>query len=106
MDQCKSRLSAPRQKLLRTMQQLHFGKIEDLVVLSGEPSSTPPPKITKEIKLGIDAIDRSAAEQNDFALKRQVTDLFAQFDQLSDGSVVTIEIRHGLPARLIVARRS
>ena len=104
MDPCKSSLSAPRQKLLRTMQQLHFGKIEELAVKGGEPSFSPPPKITQEIKLGVDATERVAPGGGDFALKRHVTELFDHFNRLPDGSVVTIEVRHGLPARLIVAR--
>ncbi|MGO9111120.1 MAG: hypothetical protein ACLP9L_18000 [Thermoguttaceae bacterium] len=66
--------------------------------------STPAPKITKAIKLGADTTERPATANDDFALKRHVTDLFEQFDRLPDGSVVTIEVRHGLPARLIVAR--
>ena len=101
MDQCKSTLSAPRQKLLRIMQQLNFGKIE-LVVLGSEPSFNPSPRITQEIKLDVDA-ERQDPRNDNFTLKRHVTDLFDHFNQLRDGAVVTIEVRHGLPARLIVA---
>jgi hypothetical protein len=86
------------------MQELHFGTIENQLVRGCEPCSTPAPKITQEIKLGTDAPPRHTAENDNFALKRQVTDLFDQFDHLPDGSLVTIEVRHGLPARLIVAR--
>lgn len=103
MDRFKTSLSAPRQQLLQIMQQLPFGIIENLVIRGKEPSLSPPPKITKEIKLGVDAPTRLAPGDADFALKRAVTDLFEHFDRLSDGSVVTIEVRHGLPARLIVA---
>jgi hypothetical protein len=85
------------------MQQLHFGKIE-LTVQAGEPSFTPAPTITKEIKLGIDAAKQPVPTNDDFALKRSVTDLFAHLERLGNGSVVAIEVRHGLPARLIVTR--
>ena len=104
MDQCKSTLSATRQKLLRTMHQLHFGKIETLQIVAGEHSFTPAPKITQEIKLGSETTERKQPAGDDFALKRQVIDLFDQLNQLPDGSVVAIEVRHGLPARLIVNR--
>ena len=103
MGQCKSTLSAPRQKLLQTMQQLYFGKIEDLMVRAGEPLFSPALRITQEIKLGGDAAERKQPRTDDFTLKRHATDLFDQFDLLPDGSFVTIEVRHGLPARLIVA---
>ena len=103
MDHCKSKLSEPRKQLLQTMRQLHFGTIDGQVLRGGDPCSTPAPRITKEIKLGADAPERPTTATADFALKRQVTDLFDQFDRLPDGSVVTIEVRHGLPTRLIVS---
>jgi hypothetical protein len=104
MDQCKSTLSAPRKKLLQTMQHLHFGTIEGLVVKGGEPCFTPAPKITQEIKLGTEIPQRPTMTDDNFALKRCVTDLFEQLGRLPDDSAVTIDVRHGLPARLIVAR--
>jgi hypothetical protein len=103
MEPCKFSLSAPRQQLLQIMQQLPFGIIENLVIRGKEPSLSPPPKITREIKLGVEANTRPSPEDGDFLLKRHVTDLFEHFDQLRDGTVVTIEVRHGLPARLILA---
>ena len=103
MDRCKSSLTTNRQKLLRAMQRNLFCSIET-VVSGGEPCFDPSVfKITREIKLGIDGPVRPTAEESDFGLKRAVTDLFEHFDLLSDGTAVTIEVRHGLPARLILA---
>ena len=104
MDHCKSKLSAPRRQLLETMQELYFGTIEGLAIKGGDPCSIPAPKITQEIKLGTDSTERPTTPTENFALKRHVTDLFDQFDRLSDWAVVTIEVRHGLPARLVVVR--
>jgi hypothetical protein len=104
MDQCKSTLSVPRQALLRLMQQLHFGTIEGLVIVAGEPCLTPPPKIIQEIKLGSEHSEPKRPAKDDFALKRHMTDLFDQFDHLPDRAAIKIEIRHGLPTRLIVTR--
>lgn len=86
------------------MQQLHFGKIEGLVIMAREPCFTPAPTVTQEIKLGAEAVERPACGRDDFPLKRHLVELFDQFDHLPDGAVVAIEVRHGLPARLIVAR--
>lgn len=102
MDRFKTSLSVPRKKLLLAMQRNPFCNIET-VVSGGEPRFNPPPKITREIKLGIDAPARPSAEDAYFGLKRAVTDLFEHFDRLRDGTSVTIEVRHGLPARLILA---
>jgi hypothetical protein len=102
MDRCKSTLSPSRQKLLQAMQRNPFSNIET-VVRGGDPCFDPPPIIRREIKLGVDAPARTDSESGDFALKRAVTDLFEHLDRLCDGSVVMIEVRHGLPARLILA---
>jgi hypothetical protein len=102
MDRFKSSLSAPRQKLLYVMQRNPFSNV-DMVISGGEPSFDPPFKITREIKLGIDGPARSTANDADFGLKKAVTDLFDHLDHLPDGSVVKIEVRHGLPTRLILA---
>lgn len=102
MDRCKSTLSAPCQKLLQAMQRNPFSNIE-FVVCFGEPSFDPPPRITREIKLGIDAPARSAKDEGDFQLKRAVTDLFEHLARIPSGTAVTVEVRHGLPARLILA---
>lgn len=102
MGHCKSTLSAPRQKLLRIMQQNPFSNVET-VVSGSEPCFDHRLRVTREIKLGIDAPALPTAEDADFGLKRAVTDLFDHFDRLRDGTAVTIEVRHGLPARLILA---
>jgi hypothetical protein len=101
MGHCLSTLSAPRQKLLQAMRRNPFSNIE-IIVRGGEPCFNPPPKITREIKLGLDAPASPPSDGSDFRLKKAVTDLFDHFDRLRDVSVV-IECRHGLPTRLIVA---
>jgi hypothetical protein len=102
MDHCKSTLSAPRQKLLETAQQIFFGTIENLAIQNGEPNTTSASMIRQEIKLGPDATPPQP-RSGDFALKAQVIDLFDHFDRLRNG-IVTIEVRHGLPHRLIIIR--
>lgn len=104
MDHCKSTLSTPRQRLLETIQQVFFGTIENLAIEGGEPKLTPSPTIRQEIKLGPE-VPRPTPQGLDFALKDQVIDLFGHFDRLRD-AVVSVEIRHGLPHRLIVERKA
>ena len=104
MDQCKSTLTAPRQRLLQTMQQLYFGNITGLVIKGGEPCFSPAPAITQEVKLGSESTDHKAPTNDNFTLKRHAVDLFAQFDRLPDGIAVNITVRHGLPALLTIPR--
>ena len=103
MDRCKSTLSTPRQQLLGAMQQLFFGTIENLPIENGEPNLAMSSVIRQEIKLGPEAVPRPNSRGADFALKAQVVDLFSHFGRLRD-AVVTIEVRHGLPHRLIIER--
>lgn len=104
MDQCKSTLSVPRQKLLETIQRTFFGSIENLPIENSEPNSALA-TIRQEIKLGLEAIHDTEPWPADFKLKAQVIDLFDHFDRLRNAAV-TIEVRHGLPHRLIVVRQT
>jgi hypothetical protein len=100
MDHYISTLSPGRNKLVATMRRNPYCKI-DMVIRGREPSFTPAPKITREIWLGTDAATRPVADESDFSLKRVILELFEYFDKLPDGSAITIEVRHGLPTRLI-----
>jgi hypothetical protein len=104
MDLCISSLSPGRRKLVEVMRQLHFGRIENLVVKNGDPAFDPRTRITQEIKLGPEAVARTVGSDTDFALKRQVLDLFDRLGELDKDSMITIEVRHGLPSRLVVER--
>ena len=97
----KSSLSTALRQLLETMQRLGFGRIEGLTIQGGEPCFHPPPKIIKEIKMGAENGPRPELTYDDFNLKSQVAELFSHLSHLSDGSVV-IEVKHGLPFRLVV----
>lgn len=100
MSSTKEGLSAPRRHLLETIEQLRFGRIHNLEIRGGEPVFDPAPRITRDIKLGENE-SRSSFERRDIPRKNQIVDLFAQFDRLKDCTVETLEIRYGLPFRLI-----
>ncbi len=95
-------LSPAKQRLLRLFQTINFGRIEELEIRNGEPEFNPPPRIFVELKL--DAADGSRPESrlNRFPLRSQVERFFDQISRLKDGAVEVIEIRHGLPFRMVV----
>ena len=99
----KSELSAGRRRLVELMQRVNFGRIERLLVRRGEPVFDPPPHVVREIKFGGENGPRPEACREDFLLKGQVRELFAQLDALGDGVVAVIEIKHGLPFKMEVA---
>ena len=101
-DVTKVNLSPARARLVELMQEINFGRIKDLTIRNGDPVLTPLPRVVREIKFGGDNGPRPEATKQDFALKMEVRDLFAQFEAMGDGVVASIEIKHGLPFRMTV----
>jgi len=99
----KHDLSVRRAGLLELMQSVNFGRIEGLAVLDGEPVLDPPPRIVREIKFGGENGPRPELHAGNFLLKTQVVELFEHFDRLGDGTIEVLEIKHGLPFRMLVA---
>lgn len=98
----KRGLSGPRQQLLELLQELNFGRLEQLVVRGGEPVLDPRPRIVREVKFGAENGPRPERGARDFALKAQVVELCAALDRLQDGAIDLIEVKHGLPFRMEV----
>ena len=89
-------------RLVELMQGINFGRIEGLTVRAGTPVLDPPPRVVRDVKLGGENGPRPEAAKQDFALKAQVRDLFAQLEAMGDGTVRCIEIRHGLPFKMAI----
>jgi hypothetical protein len=99
----KSDLSAGRRHLIELFQELNFGRVEGLRVRGGEPVFDPPPRLVREVKFAADNDPRPERAARDFQLKAQQVELVRLLDQLRDGTIETIDCRHGLPFRAIVA---
>jgi len=98
----KSKLSESRRILVQMMQQVAYGRIEQVLVVNGEPLLNPPPRMVREIKFAANNGPRPESVKNDFVLKAQVVDLFAQMEALGNGMIRTIEVQRGLPFRMTV----
>ncbi|QEL20682.1 hypothetical protein [Limnoglobus roseus] len=97
-----SHLSPPWQRVFRTCQAVGFGSVEGLGVRRGEPVFGPGCVARHERKLGGgDAGGRPPIDAADFQLKLAHVELIQEFARLPDGAGVTVEVRHGLPARLV-----
>jgi hypothetical protein len=99
----KATLSFARRRLLEWMQRINFGRIEELTIVGGEPTYTPPPRVVREIKFGGENGPRPELAAADFSLKAQVIELFQAFDLIRDGTIAVLELKHGLPFRMIFA---
>ena len=96
-----SDVPAARKRLLRVMQENPYSRIEHLAVISGEPAFGPNTKIIAETKFGVGDGPRREAGLPDYALKKEVVELFQQLNHIGSGEVLTLEIRGGLPFRMI-----
>ncbi|MBZ5622138.1 MAG: hypothetical protein LAQ69_25930 [Acidobacteriia bacterium] len=100
-----AQLSAPRQALVRLFQSVNFGQIIGLTIRDGDPVFHPEPTVLLDVKLDADEGERPEADLADFMLRGEVRRLFAHLDQLQNGTVERIEVRSGVPRRVIIERR-
>jgi hypothetical protein len=99
----KASLSPARRRLLERFQQINYGRVERLTVQAGEPVFEPPPRVVREYKLGAENGPRPELNASDYLLKAAVIELFGVLDRLPDGTIDVIEVKAGLPFRVIVA---
>ena len=90
-------LSPARRQLVAVFHRWGFARIEGLVVRDGEPVLNPLPHVVREHKFASENGPRSEGRLDDFVLKPQVLDLFKVMDELGDGTIAVLTIKHGLP---------
>ena len=93
----KCDLTASKRKLLELMQHINFGRIDGLTIENSEPVFDPPPRVVREIKLGGVYSPRPEIESDNFTLKSKAVEFLSHLEHLCNGTVETIEIKHGLP---------
>jgi hypothetical protein len=84
------------------MQTLGHGRIEGLIIRDREPMVDPPPRVVHDIKFGGENGSRPELGRADFALKSQVIELFDYFDNAVNVTIDVLEIKNGLPFRMLV----
>ena len=98
-------LSLPRQALIRLCQSINYGSIEGLTVRSREPVLTDsPPLVLADVQLNAEDQPRPEATLSDFVLSTELVRLVSLLDQIGEGKISRIEIRAGLPRRVVFAR--
>jgi hypothetical protein len=97
-----SDLSPSWQRLLRLLQTVNFGRVEELEIRNGEPLFSPAPRVFLDLKLDVADGPRPESRLDTFELRRQVERFIDQASRLKDGTVERIEVRHGLPFRMVI----
>ena len=95
--------SIARQRLVRLMQEVRFGRIEDLRVGDGEPLWSLGPRVVRDIVFGKGPVTTCQPSTGDFQLKRSVAEMFKLFDHEHSFEIEYIEVQHGLPLRVRIA---
>ena len=95
-------LSAPRQALIRQCQRMGFGKIVGLAVSDCEPVFGPQTELFLDLKLDSAQPQLPELDLSDFVLSAPIVRLLSRLDLISDGSIDSIEVRHGIPVRMSV----
>jgi hypothetical protein len=99
----KDSLNPSQRRAVELIEALNFGFIERLWIRGGLPSYEPEPRIVQAIKLDSDHQRQPDRGRADLTLSKGFVSLFDQLSRLGDG-VVDIEVRHGLPFRLVLER--
>jgi hypothetical protein len=95
-----------RQGLLRRCQTTNYGEINNLPVRDCEPIfSDPQCVVLVDVKLDSEQHPRQEVGQADFLLSAEVVRLMALLDKIQNGKISKLEIRAGIPRRVIWENR-
>jgi hypothetical protein len=96
-----SQLSEARQTLVRLCQAINYGYIQGLDVRDSDPVFDQPPLAFMDLKLDADEGQRPEADLPDFELRYELCRLLVRLDELKNGRIERIEVRSGIPRRLL-----
>ena len=97
-----SEVSAPRQAFVRRCQTIGFGTITMLLIRDCQPVFSQETGVLLDLKLDGDDPRRPERQLTDFVLSTEIVRLFSMLDAMHDGIIEHIEIRTGIPRRIIV----
>jgi hypothetical protein len=100
-----SDLSPARRSLVRLFQSLNFGQVHNLLVRDGEPIFVPPPDVLFDVRLDIDEASRPELNISDFQLRDEILRFMARLDGMSGGIIEQLDVRAGLPRRVLIRTR-
>ncbi len=99
----KLSLSPARKRLVELMQEINYGRIENLQIRGGEPVFNPPPTVLRHYLFGKENRPNAYRTIDNFSLKKKLAELFEIFDQERSLSIQELIIDNGLPIRMTVA---
>jgi len=100
-----SDLSPARQILFRLCQSTNYGHIQDLPVRDREPVLDPEAVVSIDVKLDSEERSRDEFSSADFLLCAEAVRLMALLDQINNGKISKLEVRAGIPRRILYEHR-
>ena len=97
-----SQLSASRQALVRLCQSTNYGHIQDLAVRDCEPVFSGKCLVFADVKLDSEERPREEAADSDFLLCAEIVRLMTLLDKIHNGKISKLEVRAGLPRRILL----
>jgi hypothetical protein len=101
----KAGLSANCRRLVETIEQLGYGRIEGIRFAEGEPEWSPPPRVIREVKLHDQHTPRYPQQHGNYELKAQFLALVRHMEDAGEGVIRTLEVKDGLPFKACTERK-
>jgi hypothetical protein len=96
-----SDLSRARQSLIRLCQSVVYGQLLGINIEHGNPVLDPLPTALIDLKLDTADDPRPELGLTDFELREEIVRLMARLDELQNVRIERIEVRAGIPRRVI-----
>jgi hypothetical protein len=100
-----SQLPPLQQVLLRLCSWVGHGSVHDVDFRAGQPAFDPQPVTVCEYRLNTDIAGRPEGKFADYVLRQEARRLISLLDAIGSGRIKRIDVREGLPWRVIVERR-
>lgn len=96
-----SEVSERRQAFIRQCQRMGFGKIVNMAVRDCDPVFIQETEVLFDVKLDSEECPRPEQELKDFLLTAEIRRFFSKLDALRNGAIEHVEVRAGIPRRMV-----
>jgi len=92
--------------LIRLIQKIRFGRIENFRLVDGEPILGAETELCTEYKLSGVEQPREEITDEEFLSMPHVRTMFKRFEEVRHGTVDYLDVRDGLPSKLMVRSKA
>ena len=98
MEMTFSQLDAGDQKLLKLMQTIDYGRLEQFSICNGHVVATSTSRKVRSRKIGTrTTLHRQSRSDGDFLLTEKHMEFFQEIREIAEGFIKVIQIQAGLP---------